>query len=733
MNGKVIIGTKLSTSQLEKDLTKAEKDLNKFSKEEDKLLEKKQRLEIDTTKTENNLQKIDDKLELINKQIADMEQANLPENLIGNIDYQNLINQREELNRKGTIGLQTLELQKGKLTQINSQLENNRKKQDELNKSIAEMNKRLKLPNIEFDKTNKGLTKTIKNVAKWGLAIFGVRSAYMAVRSAMNVISQNDEQLKADIDYMKSAIAYTLEPVVRKIVELAKQLLFYIGYIIKMWTGKNIFENANKSLKNTNKSAKELRKTLAGFDEMNILNDDGSVGIGGISPSFDLTNLDFKVPKWLELIGKNKDIALGVISAITGALVTMKLLGLAPVLGILGAILGLGIYEFISGIIKMVKDPTWENFGQILEGLGITITSISAILAVIGVASGPIGWIMIAIGGLITLIGGLINELGKNKASIKDVEEANKDLKEAKDNLYNSTQDYTQAVKDEEQAHRKLIEIQKETGLSGKELYDLVESGKATYKDFNEQQRKVYDAYVNEQKAIGNVKEAEEKLIEARKIETQEAIESELANAKETESYDKLKESIVKAFREGKINAGEARDYLSRAMGDMSKDSKQTFMQDLPNDIKAGLDPHKYDSFGTKFKNWWNKLIKGLDTTIEITGVAKGGGGAVSFGAGSSGGRAKGGIYYPSKLPKLAVGGIINQPGRGVPYHGAYIGEKGAEAVVPLTDSQQMQLLGEAIGRYVTINANITNTMNGRVISRELQKVNNTNDFAFNK
>ena len=33
----------------------------------------------------------------------------------------------------------------------------------------------------------------------------------------------------------------------------------------------------------------------------------------------------------------------------------------------------------------------------------------------------------------------------------------------------------------------------------------------------------------------------------------------------------------------------------------------------------------------------------------------------------------------------------------------------------------------------VNINANITNTMNGRVISRELQKVNNTNDFAFNR
>ena len=53
--------------------------------------------------------------------------------------------------------------------------------------------------------------------------------------------------------------------------------------------------------------------------------------------------------------------------------------------------------------------------------------------------------------------------------------------------------------------------------------------------------------------------------------------------------------------------------------------------------------------------------------------------------------------------------------------------------VIPLTDSQQMALLGEAIGRYITVNANITNTMNGRVISREIQRVQNNSNFAMNR
>lgn len=52
--------------------------------------------------------------------------------------------------------------------------------------------------------------------------------------------------------------------------------------------------------------------------------------------------------------------------------------------------------------------------------------------------------------------------------------------------------------------------------------------------------------------------------------------------------------------------------------------------------------------------------------------------------------------------------------------------------VIPLTDSQAMETLGEAIGRYITINANITNEMNGRVLSRHIAKIQNDKDFAYN-
>ena len=71
-------------------------------------------------------------------------------------------------------------------------------------------------------------------------------------------------------------------------------------------------------------------------------------------------------------------------------------------------------------------------------------------------------------------------------------------------------------------------------------------------------------------------------------------------------------------------------------------------------------------------------------------------------------------------------------PNTGTMIGGAIAGESGREGVIPLTDTQAMAELGREIGRWITVNANITNTMNGRVISRELKQIQNEQDFAYN-
>ena len=84
------------------------------------------------------------------------------------------------------------------------------------------------------------------------------------------------------------------------------------------------------------------------------------------------------------------------------------------------------------------------------------------------------------------------------------------------------------------------------------------------------------------------------------------------------------------------------------------------------------------------------------------------------------------------RIAKLARGGIVHNPGKGV-MMGNYIAGEGSspEAVLPLND-ETLDRLGEKIAKHMTINADIKNYMNGRVISRELHKINNESEFAYN-
>ena len=72
-------------------------------------------------------------------------------------------------------------------------------------------------------------------------------------------------------------------------------------------------------------------------------------------------------------------------------------------------------------------------------------------------------------------------------------------------------------------------------------------------------------------------------------------------------------------------------------------------------------------------------------------------------------------------------------PSRGVPVGSAIVGERGAEGVIPLTDSQQMELLGQAIGKYITVAPTIPVYVGNRLVAREIKKINAEDNFAYNK
>ena len=467
-----------------------------------------------------------------------------------------------------------------------------------------------------IDGIGTGIEKVTKKIGKMALAVFGIRSAFMFVRNAINTIASDDEQLRADIDYMKSAIAYTLEPIVRGIVNLVKQLMFYVSYIIKAWTGINIFENANKSLKSANKQAKELKKTTASFDEMNVLSDTTSKDSGGATPSFDLTKMQGEVPDWIKWIADNGDTIIKIIKGIGLALVSLKIGSFLQTLGLFSSLplwqLVLGIAAVLGGIVMLVKDvvdfisdPSWEGFFNILGDIAIVI-----------------GGIMILMGNwwglLVVIIGAIVKLIANNWDAIMDV------LSTVGGWIYDHV---IKPVAD---------------FFAG--LWDGIKKGFQLAWEF------ILKAFV-----VGG------------KI------------------FNGLKDGIVNVF---KAIVNTLIDGINRLIR-------------VPFDIINGV---------------LNKI-----RNISILGVAP-----------FKGLWDQNPLPVP-QIPKLALGGIINQPGRGVPIGSAIGGERGAEGVIPLTDSQQMELLGASIGKYITINLTNVNEMNGRVLSRELKRIQSDDDFAYNR
>lgn len=488
-----------------------------------------------------------------------------------------------------------------KAEKLTNQLVVLRKKQEDLNTT------NLSGISSQLSNIGNGVQGVIKKVTKWGLAVFSIRSAYNFIRGSIRSVSEHNEQLAADVEYIRFALASTLQPVIERIIQLAYTLLQYIGYIAKAWFGVNIFANAStkafqknsKALSGSVKQAKELNKQLAGFDEMNVLQDNsdtggGSTGGGAITPSIDLSEIesvDFSgIGKWLDKL--KKFILKGFDEIVKNVKKVMKNLGFSEDMieawtFFIGGVRNMlkGLLDFIIGILKMILGLFSGNTELLKEGFKQTINGIGSFLK--GALQTFIGIITMTLAVVIDLFkslwGGIVNGA---KGAINGIK-----------NFFNSIPSFFSGI------------VKKITGF-----------------------------FKNIGSAAGNV--------------------------------------IASAFKS------------------------------VVNGVLRTIE------------NILNTPIRTINSLIKTVNRLPG----VNIGKLST-----------FSLPRLAKGGIVNMPGRGINYGGANIAEKAPEGIIPLTDSQQMAMLGEAIGRYITINANITNTMNGRVISREIQRVQNNSNFAMNR
>lgn len=296
-----------------------------------------------------------------------------------------------------------------------------------------------------------GLAKVIKSamigilkvVTIIGLAFAGIIAASAGLFifiKAIEKIKESDsfKQIKTDIQYIIYALGQILKPVIdavgnfiikvlKGIVNILKTIIFYIAYLIKAWTGYDLFKNldtskfkddmakSSKSAKETAKAAKEINKQLAGFDEMNILSDNSgsggsaaSAGGGVGTPSFSMEGDwgNMKVPGWLEWLGDNGDVVVSVLAGIAAGLIAVKL-GAEPLMALgIGIALG-SLIQLIQDIIDFIKNPSWSKFADILRDISGVLLGISIVLITIN-ASNPVGWILLIVSGLTMLVSQII-------------------------------------------------------------------------------------------------------------------------------------------------------------------------------------------------------------------------------------------------------------------------------------------------------------------------------------
>ncbi|MDL2276387.1 hypothetical protein LJC02_01915 [Breznakia sp. OttesenSCG-928-G09] len=202
----------------------------------------------------------------------------------------------------------------GKSTdKLNSKLKDGKDKANGLSKSFDGAAMKASAMQKASDVSG-SINRGLRSVAKIALALFSIRTIYTTMtRAANSFINANNKassQIRANIDYMWNAIGNALAPVIQFVVNLVYTLLTLLNSVLMTFFGINIFANAVADstssaaggLADANKEAKELKKQLAGFDEMNVLqgqdnSDSGSGGGGGggqatPAPSFDTSFFD---------------------------------------------------------------------------------------------------------------------------------------------------------------------------------------------------------------------------------------------------------------------------------------------------------------------------------------------------------------------------------------------------------------------------------------------------------
>ena len=670
-DGWITIGTKLATDKFDKQVTDLEKKIKNEEQKTQLKLQAKLQAEDELKRHKQAIFEIEQEYERTSQQVEHLQNIMSKQSRGISLtpqEFTDLQGSEKIISNNEKIG-ETLDKMYAKEVKLNNAVDRTSLAYSQIQSNVSAYKAKIESVNIQkqqaqvdqlkngFNKMNTSVSSSIKHIGRLALGIFSVASAYRLMSSASSTLGQYDEQYATNLEYIRYLIAQAIAPALKYVVNLASTLLSYLNYIANAWFGitlfsKNSAKNFMKARESTSKIKKDLQTTP--FDEMNVLSDTSSSGTSGaVAPSIDPSLFEGKVPDWLKWIANNKNLILSVMAGVGAGLLAWKL-GLEGIKALGIGLMISGIVYAISSLLKYLKDRTWKNFGKIIQGVGIAIIGLGAI----------IGSVPVAVAGAIVLIVGTITKYWQQ---IKGF------LQSGIDWLIS-----------------KVDWVKYNFGLVGETIYTIFTS-------LLQGLLNIFDSLFTAIKGI----------------------------------FDGIIKFIKGAFSGDWKQAWEGiKDIFSSVWNGIKGivSSVWQYIKSIFNSL-VNLVKGIANTIWGVIKILINLIISGIN--VLIRGMNQLSFDAPDWVPGIGGKRW--GINIP-QIPRLAKGTILNAPGRGVPVAGgtALAGEAGREAYLPLTDTQLLEELGSTIGKYITINANIVNNMNGRTISRQLQRIQNDSDFAYN-
>lgn len=408
-DGSITIDILASTDKFDKKIAQLER---KMAGEEEKKLE----YDVEINIKEEQLNKAKKLLETIPQHIDKIQgrMQNLAVKMdsmeIGSVEYDNASRSMSELQLKAQVYQNILNLLPGEITKQEAHIENIKNDQEIINDKVAEYKQEIEGIKLQkqaseverikkgFEKVGSSIQKSVNRVGRLVLGIFGIRAAISTLSRASSDLVNYDKQYAANLEYIRYVLTQAIAPVLRGIVSLVVKLLGYINAIAQGWFGVNLFANGSaesfKKMKaganGVSKAVKEIKKQLTGFDEINVLTDQSDTGTqggaGGVGmPDFDLSKMQGEPPEWLKWIVDNKDLILSILAGIVGFIVALKI-GLDALTGLgIGIMIG-GIVYAIQNLIGYLNDPSWENFGGVIQGVGVAIIGLAILINSVPVA-----------------------------------------------------------------------------------------------------------------------------------------------------------------------------------------------------------------------------------------------------------------------------------------------------------------------------------------------------------